>query len=93
MVVVINEEHYREIVYRIKASAHLFKLKDAFAEKVGLSRHSLHFKIGGVEINDGDTAEKLKWKDYDKIFVSRKQVRTRQKTEISRFEDKLQTLH
>ena len=92
VVVVINEEHYREIVFRIKATAHLFKLKDAFAKKVGLSRHSLQFKIGGVEIKDDDTAEKLQWKDYDKINVSRKQVRTRQKKEISRFEEQLQKL-
>ena len=45
-----------------------------------------------VEIKDDDTAEKLQWKDYDKINVSRKQVRTQQKTEISRFEEQLQKL-
>ena len=93
VVLVINEGQYREIVFRIKTTAHLFKLKDAFAEKIGLSRHSLEFKIDGVEIRDEDTAETLQWRDYDKIFVSRKQVRrTQQKTEISRFEEQLQKL-
>jgi len=93
VVLVFNEKQHREIVFRIKATAHLFKLKDAFAEKIGLSRHSLQFKIGGVEIKDEDTAETLQWKDYDKIFVSRKQVRrTQQKTEVSRFEEQLQKL-
>ena len=85
----INDE-YQEIVFRIKTTSRLSKLKDVFAEKVGLPRCSLQFKIGGVEIQDDDTAEDLLVQEYEKIFVSRKQVdRSQQSSEITRFEEQL----
>lgn len=84
-------EEYQEIVFRIRTTTRLSKLKEVFAEKVGLPRCSLQFKIGGVEIKDEDTAEALLCQEYDKIFVSRRQVkRTQQRqSEISRFEEEL----
>ena len=84
-------DEYQEIVFRIKTTTRLSKLKDVFAEKVGLPRCSLQFKIGGVEIMDDDTAEKLLCQEYEKIFVSKKQIkRTQQKSEITRFEEQLE---
>ena len=85
------DEEYQEIVFRIRSTTRLSKLKDVFAEKVGQPRCSLQFKIGGVEIKDEDTAEDLLCQEFDKIFVSRKQVkRTQQRqSEISRFEEQL----
>ena len=84
-------DEYQEIVFRIKTTTRLSKLKDVFAEKVGLPRCSLQFKIGGVEIMDDDTAEKLLCQEYEKIFVSKKQIkRTQQKSEITQFEEQLE---
>ena len=85
------DDKYQEIVFRIKTTTKLVKLKDSFADKVGLPRCGLQFKLGGVEIKDNDTAEELLCNEYDKIFVSRKIiVRTaQQKSEIARFEEQL----
>ena len=85
------DEEYQEIVFRIRTTTRMSKLKDVFAEKVGQPRGSLQFKIGGVEIKDEDTAETLLCQEFDKIFVSRKQVKRtqQQQSEISRFEEEL----
>ena len=88
------DDEYQEIVFRIKSTTRLSKLKDVFAERIGQPRWSLQFKIGGVEIQDGDTAETILCQEFDKIFVSRKQVKRvqQQQSEISRFEEKLKNM-
>ena len=88
------DDEYQEIVFRIKPTTRLSKLKNVFAEKIGQPRCSLQFKLGGVEIKDDDTADTLLCQEFDKIFVSRKQVRRvpQQQSEISRFEEELKNM-
>ena len=88
------DDEYQEIVFRIKTTTRLSKLKKAFAERVGQQRSSLQFKIGGVEIKDEDTVEDLNCEEFGKIFVSRKQVmRTQQQqSQITRFEEQLKNM-
>ena len=62
------DDEYQEIVFRIKTTTRLSKLKKAFAERVGQQRSSLQFKIGGVEIKDEDTVEDLNCEEFGKIF-------------------------
>lgn len=88
------DDEYQEIVFRIKTTTRLSKLKKVFAERVGQQRCSLQFKIGGVEIKDEDTVEDLNCEEFEKIFVSRKQVMRTQKqqSQITRFEEQLKNM-
>ena len=70
----INDVHMR-----IKPTAYMSKLKDAYSDKTGISLDLLQFNFKGQEIKDSDTPEKLSMSNNEVIHV----------TNISRINDYL----
>ena len=88
----IDEAFSSEIIFKVKMTAPLIKLKQAVSEKVSMPRNVLQFKSEGVEISDDDTAEKLQWRDSVTVLVTKKEDKAFKKRETDRYEESLQKL-
>ena len=88
----IDEAFSSEIIFKVKMTAPLIKLKQAVSEKVSMPRNVLQFKSEGVEISDDDTAEKLQWRDSVLVLVTKKEDKAFKKRETDRYEESLQKL-
>ena len=57
----------KEMVFKLLPHTKMVRLKNIFADFVGLSARQLKFFFKSTEVEDGDSADKLGMKDGDKI--------------------------
>ncbi|CAL4166894.1 unnamed protein product, partial [Meganyctiphanes norvegica] len=60
----------RDMPFRLKYTARMFKMKNAFTHRFSMSIQSCQFLFKGRSIKDGDTPRSLKMKDNDIVHVT-----------------------
>ncbi|EDV19534.1 uncharacterized protein TRIADDRAFT_33331, partial [Trichoplax adhaerens] len=63
-----------EVHFKIKITTQLKRLKQAYADRMGVSIHSLRFLFNGQRILDTTTPKKLGMEDDDVIEVYQNQI-------------------
>ena len=64
---VVGQGNNKEMVFKLLPHTKMVRLKNIFADFVGLSAKQIKFFFKSTEVEDGDSADKLGMKDGDKI--------------------------
>lgn len=79
-----------EVLFRVRTTARLEKVKKAFAERTGNPNASLRFIFDGRRLTDSDTPAELEMTDEDLIEVYTEQIGGRSTMDVTVIDNWLQ---